>query len=335
MKEPRDWDEAYILNNLPQWESDQIEFKGRRVVDLTIPEVNDIDRTSLAKTLSAFANSGGGALILGINKTRQVDDGGINVAIKPNGTKEWLEDILPHLVDSPLTKLNVYSIIGKSPESTILPDRALYVVEIGDSALAPHQSIIDHIYYGRVGGRSLPLGHRMVMDIINRRLFPYLKIEFHFGFVDEADPNLVKREGEHPVLMIEIKNQGPVYAQYVNSILFIPKYLVEPLAIRSILGGRIVELEDSVKYVRIARENVVQETREQGEIVSRGPGRYTPILPGRTHSWVIPLVNKFTIHQMNFRDTPKIYWELYADNAPCNKGNLSMSKIQLVPNISE
>lgn len=331
MKELIQWDEYYILNSLPPGENDRLEFKGRKVIDLSIPGITDIDRDLLSKALSAMANSGGGILILGINdKTRQVDDGGIYVTIKQNGTREWLEDLLPQLVDPPIVKINVYEIKGSIPNSQILPNRAIYVVDIGDSPQAPHQAL-DNRYYGRVAGKSRPLSHRMVLDIINRQQYPKIKIGFNLAYVNTSDPNLYVSEGEHIYLIVTFENFGSIFAKYVNCLLYIPKYLLDEGAIRSVLSGQIIEME-GIKYVRVPKENVIQESYDlQGRIVGRSPGRFTPILPGRTQSMQIPLADMFLQHKYNFtRQTPKIIWELYADNAPCQKGEMPFIEIKQI-----
>ena len=337
MKTPDSWDEKFILDIAASGETDSLEFKGRQEIDITLPNVKDIRRENLSKTLSALANLGGGILILGINdKNKTVDDGGINRNIK-NGTKDWLENILPTLVDPPLSKMNVYEVCENTEDSTILPDRAIYLVELKESPLAPHQSSYDHVYYGRVGAKSMPLGHRLVMDIVNRRQFPNLGIQFFYAFVDESDPNWLKSEGQHRVLSVEIENKGPIYANYVNSILYVPKYLLEPAVIRSFLGGYPIELDDGITYIRIIRENVISEVfSNQKNIIGRGAGRYTPILPGRRHSWQISLVDNFFEHSLNFSKTgPKLIWELYADNAPCTKGEVIMKEIHSVQSSRE
>jgi len=102
MREPKDWDEEYLLN-LPIGEFDWLEAKGRRGLDLTLSSVDENDvKSTMSKAISAFANSGGGTLVFGLanpNKQWQVDDGGIDLAIKKPNTREWLEDIIPTLVD--------------------------------------------------------------------------------------------------------------------------------------------------------------------------------------------------------------------------------------------
>lgn len=118
-----------------------------------------------------------------------VDDGGVSTTVKGKiSTKEWLEDVLPNLVDFPLTEFNVYPITSKDSNSEILPERALYVIDIQDSPHAPHQSTRDKRYYARVAGKSQPINHRMIVDIIGRRQHPKVELEFEIEKIVKGEP---------------------------------------------------------------------------------------------------------------------------------------------------
>src|SRR5688572_23725116 len=130
MKPTREWNEKDVLD-LPLGEFDWFEAKGRRAIDLTLPNVRERDiLDTLSKAISAFANSGGGVLIYGLQNPDPtkgewlVDDGGVSTTVKGD-TREWLETIIPNSVDFPLTNFNVYPILP-GPSSQILPGRALY-----------------------------------------------------------------------------------------------------------------------------------------------------------------------------------------------------------------
>ncbi|WP_076798246.1 RNA-binding domain-containing protein [Chloroflexus islandicus] len=143
MRDLREWDEEYLLN-LPIGEFDWLEVKSRRALDLTLPNVHESDlRENLSKAISAFANSGGGVIVFGLSNPRnnwQVDDGGIDIAMKRPSTRERLEDIIPTLVDLPLSSFNVYVVQSKSNTSQIAAGRGVFIVEISDSSQAPHQA---------------------------------------------------------------------------------------------------------------------------------------------------------------------------------------------------
>ena len=98
-------------------------------------------------------------------------------AVKKPSTREWLEDIIPTLVDFPLSSFNVYAVQGKGNKSQIAEGRGIFIIEILDSEQAPHQAI-DNRYYVRVGGKSRPIGHRLVADIFGRRSYPKIQLEF-------------------------------------------------------------------------------------------------------------------------------------------------------------
>ncbi len=102
MKPTRDWDEAYILRGLPIGEHDWFETKGRRALDLTIPNVKEHDvRETLSKALSAFANTGGGQVVYGLENQkgateRRVDDGGIAITGPKGDTRVWCTPLSRH-----------------------------------------------------------------------------------------------------------------------------------------------------------------------------------------------------------------------------------------------
>src|ERR1044071_9035984 len=89
-----------------------------------------------------FANSGGGNIVYGVRDAdaaaeRLVDAGGVSLTIKQN-TKEWLEDVIPNLVESSLPAFNVYVITRKDASSGIAANKGIFVIEIPDSESAPH-----------------------------------------------------------------------------------------------------------------------------------------------------------------------------------------------------
>jgi hypothetical protein len=173
-----EWSEDDVLL-LPLGESDEFERKGARALDLTISNVREADvRDELAKQLSAFANTGGGQIIYGLDNNGNVDNGGIARVLRGRqSTKEWLEDVIPNLTDFEIIGFNVYEIRPKATASSISEGKSLYVVHVPDSERAPHQSKRDLKYYVRLGGKSQPASHRLIEDIRNRATHP--RIEVH------------------------------------------------------------------------------------------------------------------------------------------------------------
>src|SRR5882724_2266234 len=158
-----DWTEDDVLA-LPSGEHDYFDRKsGKLLNDLRLDE-------KLGKHISAMANSGGGHLLLGVEDNGNFD--GVPVINKGNqSTREWLEKKIPRVVDAPIQDFRVHEVRPATP-SLIPPNMVIIVVDIGDSALAPHQEAISKIYYHRVGGHSVPAPHFYLKMLWARETFP-------------------------------------------------------------------------------------------------------------------------------------------------------------------
>lgn len=162
------------LNILPQGEHDFFERKSGLLFNDTGELLG-----KLAKTLSAFANSGGGHILLG------VDDGGLLDGVPTLqgriSTRDWLEQKIPHLLSYPLSDFRVH-VVERSIPSQIPSDREVIVIDVGDSALAPHQCMHGggdarkYAYYYRQAGRSEPAPH-FYLELLRQRLVsPVLEV---------------------------------------------------------------------------------------------------------------------------------------------------------------
>lgn len=164
------WDEDYVTN-LPAGEFDWLEYKtSEKFIDARWSH-------DMSKYVSAWANYDGGYIIFGVRDPQAgvpiVIDGGVPESYKPN-LLNWLDDVIPHLVDPPLKKLSSWLIYPKGKDSRIKADHVLIVVHIPESEGAPHQAL-DFKYYQRVGRKLQPLRHRAIMDIAGRRRFPRVR----------------------------------------------------------------------------------------------------------------------------------------------------------------
>lgn len=335
MRDPKDWDEDYLLS-LPIGEFDWLEVKGRRGLDLTLAAVKEKDvRLNLSKAVSAMANSGGGFIVLGMKDPGggvwEVDDGGVDLAIKGSSTREWLEDLLPPLVDGSLTSLNVYAFSKSANKFKLASGRGVFVVEIPDSEQAPHQAI-DNRYYARVGGKSRPIGHKLVSDIFHRRRDPFIELEFAFeatrfiarGPFGIPQPGQQPEVGRRVELLVRARNVGRVYARYVNGIFYIPRilvpdYLLERIDLQVIDGEEYYSRQESN-----TRRDVVKADPMGG--VQYGPSWFDPILPGLVHTWIWTAPEDFDKSNLAGE---KIMWEVYADNAPSRRGEIKVEEIDL------
>lgn len=161
------WTESRLIS-LPADEQDYFERKSGA-------SLKDSDwHEKLAKAISAFANSGGGQLIIGVANDGSID-GVPKIHKKRTSTRDWLEQTIPNLVSYPLQNFAVHEVIADTP-SAIPKDKVVIVVEIGDSLEAPHQSLFTYLYYCRRGGRSEPAPHHYLEMLRGRERYPSRRI---------------------------------------------------------------------------------------------------------------------------------------------------------------
>lgn len=326
MLNPKEWDENYILEHLPIGEFDWFEVKGRRALDLTVEGVKESHvLDNLSKAVSAFANSGG-VLVLGLANPHSrwmVDDGGIDLVVKSPSTREWLEDIIPHLVEFPLVSFNVYVIQRQDKNSQIKEGRGVFIVEIPDSDLAPHQAR-DKRYYVRVGGKSRPIGHRLVLDIFGRRKHPKIILEFYIEcYYAVEPPSLIpsqqKAEKKYR-LVITARNVGRVYAKYMQAFVKLPVSLLPE-------WEQQVQRKKGEEYVTWSRMNTERDVVKGGIFgpTEYGPSWFRPLLPGLSYMWKWEITEKFDLQAMRDKE---IEWEVHADNAVPEKGIARIADIK-------
>lgn len=165
------WREEQVTE-LPAGEHDYFERKSGMLFDA--PDRNGL-LDKIAKAASAFANSGGGHLILGVTDAGELD-GVPRIWSGRTTTRDWLEQKIPQLLDYRLNDFRVH-VVGCSESSQIPGERDVIVIDFGDSALAPHQSARDHTYYYRSAGRSLPAPHFYLELLRQRQTSPVLDFE--------------------------------------------------------------------------------------------------------------------------------------------------------------
>ena len=157
------WTEAEVLA-LPDGEHDYFDRKSGQILS------SDRFRQQLSKVLSAFANSGGGHLLIGVSDDGAFD--GVDPIRGRTPTRQWLEQVIPELLKYSLKDFRVHEVEPSAP-SAIPSDKVLIVVDVGDSSLAPHQAT-DGVYYQRAGSHSIAASHFYLETLRNRLVTPIL-----------------------------------------------------------------------------------------------------------------------------------------------------------------
>ena len=195
------WHENDILN-LPLEENSDSERKSGKLFD----DRNEFEKT-VSKAISAFSNSGGGHLILGIDDEGKPD--GLPENVGRTSMKDWLEQKIPHLVDYQIRDFRVHTVI-KSTQTKIPENKVVIVIDIGDSALAPHQAL-DKKYYYRVAGRSDPAPH-FYLELLHQR-YKSPTLDYDLDKIEIIEASEIEK-GMFIVLQLNylIKNSGRIAA---------------------------------------------------------------------------------------------------------------------------
>jgi predicted HTH transcriptional regulator len=151
LKPIHQWDEDYVVS-LPGDEFDWLEYKqSEKFAD---PNWSH----DMSKYVSAWANYDGGYMVYGVKNPQSgappILDAGVRETIKAK-LGDWLDTVIPALVEPPLQKLSTALIHPKSQHSPIQAGNVLIAVHIPGSEIAPHQAL-DHKYYQRLGRHRRP-----------------------------------------------------------------------------------------------------------------------------------------------------------------------------------
>jgi len=304
------WSEP-LLEALDHDEYDFQEFKGSLWLSRD-REIQSAFQHMLSKQVSAFANGGGGRLIIGLDDDGCID-GGVPVDLKGGGTRSWLEDVIPTSVSPSLRRFNVFEVRGQGSRSAILPGHAVYVVEIPASEDAPHQAH-DHRYYLRIAGKSRPMGHIHVEDVLRRTRHPQVRLGRLSPF---GEPELIETDPRGPKVLLcfraFIVNEGRTLAHHVGVEIRLPRPLVNSeVRARMTGGGRLTLTQD--------------------------PGALTffhyhptPLFPGQTVQMLSIWVALHGSNQALVRsDEAAIHWRVYADDALPVEGSNPLGQFRVV-----
>lgn len=271
------------INALPTGEHDFFDRKSGKL--LQDPEF----RQTLAKVFSALANSGGGHIVLGVADDRTID--GVRRTVKGRtNTREWLEQVIPNLVEPVPMEFRVH-LVSSTTDCLIPDDGVVIVIDVGDSFLAPFQSRYSKLYYYRVAGHSTPAPHFYLESLRNRKHIPVLTSALTDAYVIRA-----------------LKTQGTVFVQIVVSFDISNEGNITPTQ---------WHLELKCNGKRIAGDGPVIRTNFPGLTVRwNKPQRITntPVLPGQTVTYKELLGLTFQAESVDDPELSDAIDELFQEN---------------------
>lgn len=175
-------------------EGPHLEYKSARLFDSRNEKVFE----TLSKEITAFANSAGGVLIIGVEENDDRSIQKISPVVDPQKTDSWIENGLLPRISPPISlKINTVEVCGGK----------VFVIDVPASHNAPHQSS-DKRYYARRLFRVDPLLAFEIDDIRRRTFENPLSVSMSLSFSDELINFIVKNDGNVPVYDISIDIDG-------------------------------------------------------------------------------------------------------------------------------
>jgi hypothetical protein len=159
LKELRDFIKRYDENDFLEYKSSSILFSKKDKQD------QNKKKRQLLETVSAFANTKGGLIIIGFDEERDELDEGVDLV-------EWNEkrlyDVIYGNLEPPLEGLKI-DIIRKD-------DRYGYFILYVPEGITAYQNKLDKRYYGRFGEKDIPLDDYWIRLLMNKTSKPVFQV---------------------------------------------------------------------------------------------------------------------------------------------------------------
>ncbi|MGI8642364.1 MAG: AlbA family DNA-binding domain-containing protein [Pyrinomonadaceae bacterium] len=296
----KNWSEAKIQNFITGEieESLTLEYKSAEALDRS-----DFKKKEITKDVSAMANAAGGLLIYGISEFSNLNERHLPEKITPvDRTKfprEWVEQII-QAIRPRIDGIVIHSVSLSSGENDVV-----YIVEIPQSNTA-HQAS-DHRYYKRFNFQAVPMEDYEVRDVMFREQTPDIVLNFLIEITSLENRTFYN-------LIIQARNVGSAFAQYVACLLDIPVAILHDIKNK-------INIKDGGRFYRHRLFNLNQEFGDENFKAS------FPLLRNMAMSWKIPLKEDFAEFD---RNALEIKWIVYADNALPKEGKVNFSEIEIV-----
>jgi hypothetical protein len=210
--------EKDLENLIGQYETIRMDFKSSRILDA------DKDKSqivlNIAKEVSAFANTEGGVLLIGIETGKDAEKAiavAISEGVDPSIRKpEWLQHIVASNISPPLNGIIVRTI----PLSGAKIGRVAYVIEIPKGETA-YQSSADFKYYGRHELESKALADNEIRLRMHRKRDAHAVIEIFTASKMTAEQEFNQRQAQLADMDATEKSERE-YAEKSEDVYFIP-----------------------------------------------------------------------------------------------------------------
>lgn len=278
-------------------------------------------RDELAKDVSAMANSNGGTIFYGIREKEGNNGHAIPDKLIPIENSEMSKDRLSQLLSS-----NIQPVI-EGIEITYIPfdeHSGFYVVSVPKGRTA-HQNRLTHIYYMRRNSTVEAMEDFAIRDIMNRIKTPIIDVEFtlvkktiHVKTYNYTAVSFLGRSEENTqrtdyILKCRLVNNGEIYANYINSFIYIPK---DVLATND-------DYAEEGDYYRLYEDNTTRDLmRLNGMHKEYGPVRYDPLLPGMSVN-----CRSVKLDLDDIENLLPLKYKIHADNAPTRCVKVSWDQI--------
>lgn len=174
----------------------------------------DGKKAEISKDVSAFANSGGGIIIYGVQEFTELAKRHLPEKINPIDrtviSKEWLEQVINSNMSPKINGLKIYPVTIGNVEN----NEVVYVVDIPQSNTA-HQAK-DKRYYRRYNFESVQMDDYEIKDIINRANKADIVISFENYYGKKRFREYAETDNVKITAYIWAYNNGNKVAQYIQ-----------------------------------------------------------------------------------------------------------------------
>lgn len=178
-----------LVNVRQEREGYHLDFKGE------LGNHPDKARKELAKDISAFANTSGGYLIIGVDKNHKIT--GVDKIIQNKAIDEWLNQILSSNVEP--------QVFYFDPKVIPIPDseKIILVIHIPESTKKPHIVTEWNNYHIRINDSSKSANHNQIRDMFEfskNRTDEFLDFLKKKNLADENSPDFGANQNSKQLL---------------------------------------------------------------------------------------------------------------------------------------